>query len=834
MAGESVIQGERVPLIPRGYPRRALIALGAGAVLTAIAIVFDGPISDFFREAPISGDFKRELRVLQQWGAPASAILCGVAIFLLDRARARRMLDYLLAIGPTMLVVVTLKSAIERARPQHEDPGAFFGSLSEHRVVESSSELRSMPSGHTASAVVLSVFLVCLYPRLRPLGIAMVALVGASRLILGAHYLSDVLAGAAIAWVVAWPVVYGYWGVRLLDWIWVRAVDRKAEPALARVLEVGRVCAGRENAALNAAGSFPACRQPKLMGPRPERPSMSSLNHSSFTPLRPVDAPSGSDAPQSEGSSFLRYPWVKWLTLGLLALAGALALASWGWLAFYHAKDRYLTNHPPGVWMALAQSAAEAELYPPLHGEGRFGGTRYAPIPIVAHAMVSRITGEFLLSGKLWNYAQGLLAAATLFVVVRSRGRKGAPVPVALALALSMGWLACQTGMIATLTVRNDGLPLALQLMAAALIARCAGAASCALAAALCALATLSKMSAVWAPGALGLWLLVTNWRMCFLFAGVYAAALAGGLYGVNFFTEGRFFDSLSGSTGTMWKGGGAALFAPVNMAWHLIDSAQPGLATIPLALLAIGLAAARRLATPFHLAWVCCVGTTLLLYADVGIAENHLIDLLALSAVLCAELWTSVEPTSRERRELGRGLAPAQAVMGAMITWAVLTGWTRHTLAPVKDAVREALSGERDGRLRSDLLHAALRGEASILSEDPYWPVSLGQRPTVLDPFMLMRFGESRPEWVQGLEARIRAREFDVIVLLREADPDDSWYRASAFGPGPIGAIRDSYEQAERIDGYFIYRRPEGRSEAAPAPALPAPRHPAPPPTDR
>jgi lipid A 4'-phosphatase len=61
----------------------------------------------------------------------------------------------------------------------------------------------SFPSGHAATAAALMAGLWCLWPRPLPVYIALAALVALSRLVTGAHYLSDTVVGAFIGVVAA-------------------------------------------------------------------------------------------------------------------------------------------------------------------------------------------------------------------------------------------------------------------------------------------------------------------------------------------------------------------------------------------------------------------------------------------------------------------------------------------------------------------------------------------------------------------------------------------------------------------------------------------------------
>ncbi|MDD2833460.1 MAG: phosphatase PAP2 family protein [Methylotenera sp.] len=66
----------------------------------------------------------------------------------------------------------------------------------------------SFPSGHTLHAVLFSVIAIHYYPQLALLLVAFSAMVAASRVVLGLHYPSDVLAGALIGGLIATVSLY--------------------------------------------------------------------------------------------------------------------------------------------------------------------------------------------------------------------------------------------------------------------------------------------------------------------------------------------------------------------------------------------------------------------------------------------------------------------------------------------------------------------------------------------------------------------------------------------------------------------------------------------------
>ncbi|HTW50710.1 MAG TPA: phosphatase PAP2 family protein [Stellaceae bacterium] len=178
-----------------------------------VAIVWvDRPIADFFHD---DGGPLQPFFVKVQWfglGYPY-LVASGLAFALLrwggelEKLRPhgetmRRLASIpgfiFVAVATSGLVADLLKIVVGRTRPKLLfDGGAYdftwFGFRADHW---------SFPSGHATTAAALMAALWCLWPRPVWLYVALAALVAASRVITGQHYLSDVVAGAAVGVVV--------------------------------------------------------------------------------------------------------------------------------------------------------------------------------------------------------------------------------------------------------------------------------------------------------------------------------------------------------------------------------------------------------------------------------------------------------------------------------------------------------------------------------------------------------------------------------------------------------------------------------------------------------
>jgi hypothetical protein len=495
-----------------------------------------------------------------------------------------------------------------------------------------------------------------------------------------------------------------------------------------------------------------------------------------------------------------RSPWpppattaVRWLDAGL-TLSSAVVLAACLLLAAVHLDDRYRVDHVGGARMALAQYLNDGVLYPSLYDGSSYGGTRFMPLPIVLHAAMARLTGEYLVSGKLLAYGTMLALLGVVFVLLR---RLRCPLPVALGLLAAV--LTTGTGLPAAMGLRADTLPLLLQLLAVAAVAGSRRPAGTVAAAALGALAFAAKLSAVWAPLAICLWLAVVDRRRLLGFLAAYAAVVAAVLVVFGALSDGRLFENVFGLSTAGVTGAGSLLRGPTALVRLLVEEATAAWALLPVAAVAAWAAAARRQVSIWLVSLACCLVVLVVVLADVGTGWNQLIDLVVLTVLVVGEL------AGRSRSDPLAAAVPVTAALAVLLLWVTVSGLVVTVGPDAREAVGMLRGAERYDR-------RPLAGQATVatrlLSEDPYVPVSLGQRPVVLDPFMLLRLERKDPAAVQPLIERIRAREFELVVLVVPLEPpDQEWWRDMHFGVRVTEALAGAYTYSGRVQGYYLYR---------------------------
>lgn len=483
----------------------------------------------------------------------------------------------------------------------------------------------------------------------------------------------------------------------------------------------------------------------------------------------------------------------------------------WAFIVIAHARDTYLLTHVSGNRMALARYLDKGVLYPPLYDGHNYGGTRIMPLSILLHASAARLTGEYVMSGRLLSCFILVVLAVVVFRVLRDL-----QCPSSIAAILSAFVLVTEPGYrVGFSALTADGLAVLLQLLAVSSVTAYRGRTRIVMSAVLSALAFMTKFSALWAPMAVVTWLTMRKRNGVWLFASTYVALVAMLIAVVGAASGGRFFENVFGLSVAGVDGIRVALHAPTHLINIMFGNTPALWALVPVGVLGLAINLGRGETSIYDISLICHIPLLLLIFADIGADANHLLDLAVLGVLVIGHASSSVSRALDERsgapRQLrGHRLTITQSVVLLFALWMTTT----HLVVLVPDvySARDALTA---GRNTNRPLERWITAHDTILSEDPYVPVALGQLPVVMDPFMLLRIGKRHPDAVRALIQRIEAREFDLVILTAPIERT-WWWERFHFGTDVIQAIDRSYDFSGGAEGYYVYTPAHLKGNAA------------------
>lgn len=182
-------------------------AIGVSILLAAFIIVDPLTVNLPDGLAPSLRQFFRHITDIGKsgWILFPSGLAAIVFYILWQGSHARRFVaayGYLMSVASFIfasvagsgLVASLTKNIIGRARPKHFDtlgPTTF-------EPFAFRSDFASFPSGHATTALALAACVACVWPRARVAAFTLGAWIAATRFFVGAHYVSDVVAGAIL------------------------------------------------------------------------------------------------------------------------------------------------------------------------------------------------------------------------------------------------------------------------------------------------------------------------------------------------------------------------------------------------------------------------------------------------------------------------------------------------------------------------------------------------------------------------------------------------------------------------------------------------------------
>jgi len=192
--------------ITRARSRKILIALILLALLALIAAFFLDQANAIWINAHVSPELRRVMRIVSRvgdWPAHMIAGTIGIAIAFAVGSKIwmRIFLAMLIALALAGLTTRAIKIATGRARPSVKTEARWNGP-------QLSSKYHAFPSGHTAAS---TAFFVALFLARKKIGAPLLLvpiLIAVSRMILGAHYLSDVTVAAVVGVICALLAVH--------------------------------------------------------------------------------------------------------------------------------------------------------------------------------------------------------------------------------------------------------------------------------------------------------------------------------------------------------------------------------------------------------------------------------------------------------------------------------------------------------------------------------------------------------------------------------------------------------------------------------------------------
>ena len=169
---------------------------------------YDATIYRWFNQFQRSPKVTKAFRLISKTGDGYMYLAIGVLAMFIDTAHSKlfvmaTLIAYLIEV-PSF---IGLKQVFKRNRPYVDIKGSYYSIQAADKF--------SLPSGHSAAAFLMMNMIAIYYPMFWLVALIWAVLIGLSRVILGVHYLGDIVAGALLGTASAMTAVaiVSQWGV---------------------------------------------------------------------------------------------------------------------------------------------------------------------------------------------------------------------------------------------------------------------------------------------------------------------------------------------------------------------------------------------------------------------------------------------------------------------------------------------------------------------------------------------------------------------------------------------------------------------------------------------
>ena len=209
--------------IQRAVRKRALLVIAGLLASILVCFTLDTRLNAFFSTGGLPGDLERTILLCEAFAHGGGVVLILLVLLSVDTKRWRQLVVVAGCALWSGLAADLIKLFVHRLRPSAmaestlatdsaaDAIASFQGwglSTISQLLADHAHAQQSFPSAHTATAFGFALGLIWLYRRGSVAFFLLATLAGIQRLVVGAHWPSDVIAGAAVAFAIT-PIVIG-------------------------------------------------------------------------------------------------------------------------------------------------------------------------------------------------------------------------------------------------------------------------------------------------------------------------------------------------------------------------------------------------------------------------------------------------------------------------------------------------------------------------------------------------------------------------------------------------------------------------------------------------